>query len=356
VTDYSRADMEYACRLANRAYDEDMIFRALAKKPSGRRGPGSVKYQRILDEKGRDAADDYARTTARKAIRFVIENPKIGDRADALVRLTELRAIADGLPWCTYGGPGPRRALEATFIIGERVGGIRFGLSLREWAELCGQDMRATRTHRDLLVALGWLDRNADDRLGRTARYRLRTPRHIHSHGRYECAALGDPAWLAHDAFRPEGLGDVGWYVLSRAGTQLGVSDLSVRAGIDPAALEDLLGVMVHAGLIDIDGDCRLHRVTNPIPALDGVAERRGTIGRLIADREQHRRERDAFHARGVNVRVPQGRPMTEDPIVVRIATAFAEAVAEADLERAEEWAEAAWRRADAEDRRTSRA
>lgn len=47
---------------------------------------------------------------------------------------------------------------------------------------------------------------------------------------------------------------------------------------------------------------------------------------------------------------------MTEDPIVVRIATAFAEAVAEADLERAEEWAEAAWRRADAEDRRTSRA
>lgn len=36
---------------------------------------------------------------------------------------------------------------------------------------------------------------------------------------------------------------------------------------------------------------------------------------------------------------------MTEDPIVVRLAASFAEAVAEGNLERAEEWAEAAWRR-----------
>jgi len=37
---------------------------------------------------------------------------------------------------------------------------------------------------------------------------------------------------------------------------------------------------------------------------------------------------------------------VTEDPIVVRLASSFAEAVAEDDLERAEQWAEAAWRRA----------
>jgi hypothetical protein len=47
---------------------------------------------------------------------------------------------------------------------------------------------------------------------------------------------------------------------------------------------------------------------------------------------------------------------MSDDPIVVRIAAAFAEAVAEGDLGRAEEWAEAAWRRAVAKDRKASRA
>lgn len=36
---------------------------------------------------------------------------------------------------------------------------------------------------------------------------------------------------------------------------------------------------------------------------------------------------------------------MTEDPIVVRLAASFAEAISEGDLERAEQWAEAAWRR-----------
>jgi hypothetical protein len=36
---------------------------------------------------------------------------------------------------------------------------------------------------------------------------------------------------------------------------------------------------------------------------------------------------------------------VTEDPIVVRLAAAFAEAVSEGDLVRAEQWAEAAWRR-----------
>lgn len=46
---------------------------------------------------------------------------------------------------------------------------------------------------------------------------------------------------------------------------------------------------------------------------------------------------------------------MIEDPIIVRIAVSFAEAVATGDLERAETWAEAAWRRAaDVEERGVS--
>ena len=48
---------------------------------------------------------------------------------------------------------------------------------------------------------------------------------------------------------------------------------------------------------------------------------------------------------------------MNEDPIVVRIATSFAEAVAVGNLERSEDWAEAAWRRAtDVDERRATRA
>lgn len=303
--DYSRADMSYAVRLANRSYDADMIFRALAAKPSGRRDPGSLKYQRLLDTKGRDIADSYAKQTADKALAFVASSPRIVDRTDALVRLTEIKALADAMPWGLYAGPGARRALEATFSVAEKIGGLSFGLSLREWSETCGQDLRATRTHRDLLVRLGWLLRNPDDRLGRTARFRLRTPSHIHSHGRYECADSGGRAWLAHDAFRPEGLGDLGWYVLSLTESRRPVRELSLRAGVDAAELEDLLGLMTHADLVAVD-DGHVVRVADPIAYLDAIAMRRGTSGRAEADRALHEREREAFRARGVNVRTPQ--------------------------------------------------
>jgi hypothetical protein len=55
--DYSSEDMSIADRLANRGQDANMIFRALAQKPSAKRAPGSMKYQRILESLGRDAAD-----------------------------------------------------------------------------------------------------------------------------------------------------------------------------------------------------------------------------------------------------------------------------------------------------------
>jgi hypothetical protein len=47
---------------------------------------------------------------------------------------------------------------------------------------------------------------------------------------------------------------------------------------------------------------------------------------------------------------------MTEDPIVVRLAAAFAESVSQGDLDRAEEWAEAAWRRSGVVEENTTRA
>ncbi|MBA3737493.1 MAG: hypothetical protein H0W97_02900 [Actinobacteria bacterium] len=305
MTDYSRGDMSYAVRLANRGYDVDMIFRALATKPSGRRDPGSLKYQRLMDTKGRDVADAYARQTAEKAIAFIANSPRIIDRTDALVRITEIKALADALPWGLYAGPGARRALEAAFSIAERVGGLAFGLSLREWSETCGQDLRMTRTNRDLLVRLGWLLRNPDDRLGRTARFRLRTPPHIHSHGRYECASYGAHAWLAHDAFREEGLGNLGWYVLSLTDSRpLALHELSIRSGVDLAELEDLIGIMTHADLVV--GDDQVGAVPDLTLALDHFAQGRGTLGRGEADRAQYQRDREAFRARGVNVRTLQ--------------------------------------------------
>ena len=47
---------------------------------------------------------------------------------------------------------------------------------------------------------------------------------------------------------------------------------------------------------------------------------------------------------------------MTEDPIVVRLAAAFAESAALGELDRAEQWAEAAWRRAEITEERPARA
>ncbi len=101
-----------------------MIFRALAAKPAGRRDPGSMKYQRILDMRGRDAADSYAKRTAENAIAFVQANPPIKDRTDAMIRILELEALADSLPWMIYAGPGARRALEGAFTVAERVGRV----------------------------------------------------------------------------------------------------------------------------------------------------------------------------------------------------------------------------------------
>ena len=210
-----------------------MIFRALAAKPAGRRDPGSMKYQRILDMRGRDAADSYAKRTAENAIAFVQANPPIKDRTDAMIRILELEALADSLPWMIYAGPCARRALEGAFTVAERVGGVSFGLSLREHAELVGQPLRVLRGHRDALLVLGWLSRNPGDRPGLTSRISLRTPTHIQSRVISECAYSVGPhrgALLAHDALAEW---DCGWYLLHVVGVGSSERELAVRAGID---------------------------------------------------------------------------------------------------------------------------
>jgi hypothetical protein len=308
--DFSRDDMTYACCLANRGYDVKMIFRALAAKPSGKRDPGSLKYQRLLDTKGRDSADRYAQRTAEKAAEFVMRNPAIRDRPSAVVRLLELQTTANALPWAVYGGPGARRALEAAFVVAERVGGPKFGLALREWAELSGQGFEVVRGRGGALGDLGWLKRNPDDRLGRTARYRLRKPPHIHSHqGGVNVGATGTRVWLNHDAFRPGGLGDDGWYLLYVIASQncATFENLPRATGFDEDTLEDLVGRFSRYELVQANDVSALSCPDDLVPGLDDVAAELGVAGMGEADRKRHRDERDAWDAgrvRGQDVNV----------------------------------------------------
>lgn len=295
--------MSYAVRLANRDYDVHKIFRALARKPSGKRDPGSVKYARVLDERGQEAADRYARRTAENAVKFVADNPRIVDRAGALVRLHEIQGLANALPWAIYGGPAARRSLEATFVVAERVGGVVFGLALREWAELAGQRKRAIEHNRDTLLRLGWLKRNPSDRLGRTARFTLRVPRDIQpTRVRFECPTLAGRGWVGHDAFREAALGDVGWLLLASIGSPSMIADLGGRTGLGLDDVEDLITKFARLELVEFDGGI-VQPASDIDDALDRAADAFKTAGSAEKDRKEHRDDREDFRARGaVNV------------------------------------------------------
>ena len=304
--DTSRDDMSYAVRLANRDYTTEQIFRALSAKPSGRREPGSLKYQRLLETRGADRADDYARRSAEKAIAFVKANPAIADRPSALVKLLEIEAAAGALPWAVYGGAGVRRALEAVFVVAERVGGLSFGLSVREHAELAGHDFERIRSHRRALSDLGWLRRDPSDRLGRTSRFTLRRGFHIHSH-QGDLNVGTDRRWLAHDAFRKGALGDEGWLVLSIAAAPVSAQVLAQRTGFDHGTLEATCSTLERLELLHADDDL-VRRVDQVMTALDAAAERLGTTGTADADKERHRLDREAWVTRrDVNVEVGAG-------------------------------------------------
>jgi hypothetical protein len=228
-----------------------MIARELSAKPSGRKEPGSVKYWRVFEQRGMEAANTYARRTAENAVAFVAANPPIRDRTEAFLRLQQIQSAAWQVAWGTHGGPGARRALEGAFIVAERVGGLSFGLALREWGELVGQDKRDVETNRNTLVRTGWLHRNPADRPGRTGRYSLRTPRDIHSHGISECPGLVARDSVAHDAW--EGW-DMGWYLLGvlSSGSR-SVRELALQTGTRGDEDDDDLMRLLMLGLVERD-------------------------------------------------------------------------------------------------------
>lgn len=290
--------MSWAVSLANRRYSVEQIHRALAAKPSGRRDPGSIKYQRLLDTKGLDAAEAYAWRTARKALDFVRVNPKILDPAEGTLAVLAIGSLAGALPWGLYGGSGPRRALEAAFVIGERVGSVCFGLALRQWAEISGQTLESVRKNRDVLLSLGWLSKLASDTRHATDRFRLRRPSHIRSRGRFECGNPADRGWLAHDAFRPGALGDDGWYVMTLLATAASARELTIASGMDPDDLEALLAKLERLDLIDTDEGGILRRADDLPQRLDLAAATLGSAGSADRDRERHAAERAAYRSR----------------------------------------------------------
>jgi hypothetical protein len=250
---------------------------------------------------------------------YIEANPPIHDPNEANIKIAEIRRAADSLPWLVYAGPRTRRTLEGAFVVAERIRGLAFGLALREWAELTGQEWGIIRRERDRLLDLGWLHRNPCDRPGRTARLSIRRPRHIQytPHipslgGISECAA-GAAAVLRHDAWRPEALGEKGWYVFqicARSALQT-LESLATRTGSDPEDLAHLLYELEDIGLLHLDDvgvrvDVERRAVRQ---LLDAVAARFGTDGALAQDLVRHEQEREAFRERGyVNVReVPTG-------------------------------------------------
>jgi hypothetical protein len=264
--DYSREDMAWAVRLANKGHDATMIARVLRTKPSGKRGGAySMKYQRLLDERGRDAACRYAERTARKAVEFVKANPMIQDHIGGTARLIHITRAADEQDWTDH--PGARKALEAAvhIALGLPYPTVVFGLSDRQWAETAGQSRDSLRRNRDRLVKLGWITRNPDDLPGRTSRYRLDIPDpfkspprgdvwqeeaerlrekygpdvlrgvpptadpfNSHHIGDMNGEPRGPDCWAypmalspAHDLYRPGAYGDVGWLWAHRAVREL---------------------------------------------------------------------------------------------------------------------------------------
>jgi hypothetical protein len=305
--DTSADDMSWMLRLTNQGLDTDKMFRALTAKPSGKRDPGSLKYLRILETRGLDAADAYARRTIQAAQDFVEANPAIRDRNAALVRLLEIESAAAALPWGVYAGPGVRRALEAAFVVADRVGSVAFGLALREWAEIAGQDFETIRTNRNVLTALGWLLRNPNDRPGRTSRFTIRRPSHIQHTGGMNVEIADDRRWLTHDAFRPTALQDSGWYALQKIARPISRNELEIATGFGTETLDDHLRRLERFDLIYVTDDLILRIPEDPVPLLDRAARHFDTAGEAERVRQRHRKEQHDWHDRVQDVNVAVG-------------------------------------------------
>lgn len=291
------------------------MFRELTLLPRNGRPVVSIAYLRRLQQRGKPAADQYARTTVRKALLWVAENPPIRDQYEARLRLVEVEQAARRVAWGEGLGSMSKRVLFGFMVAANRLGSVRFALSWRAWAEESGVSMSRVRdAMRRRIGPEGWVVRDYRDRPGRTARWAI----HAGSPVRTFTSLPRSNVWgattgiarppfdaiLRHDAWTA--LGDDTWHAFDALMERDGSAthdDLARATGMRSfvlwMALEDLRSHRV----IEDQRGC-LIVADEPLARLDVVAVELGTAGALERMRERHREEREAFRARGdVNVR-----------------------------------------------------
>ena len=221
----------------------------------------------------------------------------------------ELRGFADDKRWPLPNGPRKRRVLEGAYQIAYGVGDVRFSRSYRSWGEVVGIPWQATG-HAVRLLRRDRLVLRVKPASGyQAATYRLGVPRPLPSTigpSPVDLLFKSGPNFnnrtyvLAHDAFRPQALGDAGWLVLRW---------LDPERPLEPAALASVTGLPYRVVLEVCD---RVHaaEVATAIPGgwvsvpddelgerLDRYAMKAGTWGMLSVQRSDQERQR--YRSRG---------------------------------------------------------
>ena len=329
-TEHLGADLGgYALKLANRGSTVEDIETTLMREPG---------ILRLQEDQGPVKARSKARGIAKWAVAHVSAHPASDIRKDAPERVVRYRYAADALPWPAHYGPADRKVLEAFYVAAEystslligmsvRTLGIRTGMNFRKASEavtrLCLDHHALVRkkTFQGPKAAVYLLrhpyDQDTLDRLrhpddqesptstggtveppppkGSTVPPRTRdlTPSLVVSHA----DVYLNEQMLKHDAFRPAGLGHLGWLVLRWLDEGDGVEfgDLVQVLGQPARRIEQTLHALDDAGVAFTE-DGSWHRIADGVllRALDDYAIEVGVLGTRSREQWLHMEQRDA--------------------------------------------------------------
>ncbi len=221
---YLSEDLTWALRLVCLGNDEQTIVRTLSKRHA-KHGYHSLQYERILVERGSQAAHHYAERTARKAAAIAKDEPRVWTPYEATERLAAIYAQVDREPW-PLELASARRALEAAFSIAFERGRVaNMKLDLRTHAMRAGHSLCAVRLSRIKLDELGWLKRNPHDKGTSNIAVFVPPPQANIEETFLRASYVQERVLLAHDAFRCAALGDRGWHRFSYFARQPEIAD-----------------------------------------------------------------------------------------------------------------------------------